>query len=53
MRRRELELAELVHRIEHGDIGLDVPRERQHHRRIIPGDQQSADGGNMRVEQAL
>ena len=53
MRRRELELRQLVHRVEDGDVGVDVPREGQHHRRVIPGDQRTADRGDVRVEQAL
>ena len=51
LRRRELELLKLVHRVEDGDVGVDVPREGQHHRRVIPGDQRAADRRDMRVEQ--
>src|SRR6478609_10956392 len=49
--RRELELAELVHRIENDKVSVQVPRERQHHRRVIPGDQSTADRRNMGVKQ--
>ena len=51
--RRELKLAELVHRVEHHHVGVEMPREGQHHRRVVPGDQRSAQRGHVSVEQAL
>ena len=50
---RELELRKLVHRVEHGDVGIEMAREGQHHRRIVPGDQRAADRRDMSVQQAL
>ena len=49
--RRELELRQLVHRVEHRDVGVEVPREGQHHWRVIPGDQRTADRSDVGVEQ--
>ena len=50
--RGEAEFRQLVHRVIDGDVGFEVPREGQHHRRVIPGYEAAADRGGMRIEQA-
>ena len=50
--RRETEFRQLVHAVIDDDVGVDAARERQHHRRVIPGDDGPADRRSEGLEQA-
>ena len=53
LRRGEAEIGELVHAVVDGAGRLHVPREGQHHRRVIPTDERPLLAGQEGVEQGL
>ena len=50
---REAELRQLVHAVVDDRARVEVAREAEHHRRVIPGEQRPRANADMRVEQAL
>jgi hypothetical protein len=50
-RRGELEIGELVHAVVDGGHRLDLPREVQHHRRVVPAHDRSLLAGQIDFEQ--
>ena len=50
--RRETELRKLVHAIVDDYARVEMPRKRQHHRRVIPGDDRPRAAGSVRVQKA-
>ena len=48
---REAELRQLVHAVIDDRARVEMPREGQHHRRVVPGDQRARLSDDVRVEQ--